>query len=168
MAKKEATIGQPTIQEYVDEYRDLVVSFDTMHLKELVTFTPDSSGVTEGILLGDSFIQKYRSDLEELITTKVYTKDEVSKYVNNPWALSYDLYGSVEYWFLLLDLNNIYSATEFTSRTVKVYDGSLPDVINTILAAEEAFIDVNNAEIDNLDETDINESDDDSDIDEED
>lgn len=167
MAKKEATIGQSTIKDYIDEYRDLEISFDTMHLKELADFPADSSGVTQGILLGDSFIQKYRGDLEELITTKTYDREEISKYIANPWALSYDLYGSVEYWFLLLDLNNIYSATEFTSRTVKVYDGSLPDVINTILAAEEPFIDANDAEIDDYDNTDVNDSDDDDDIEEE-
>jgi hypothetical protein len=163
----EVATGESNITDYIEDYRDLSLSFDTMHLKENATFTADSSGVTDGTLLGDSFIQKYRTDLEDLIMTKTFTKEESAKYMCNPWALSYDLYESVEFWFLLLDLNNMYSATEFTQTTIQIYDGSLPDVVDKILAAEEPFIDNNTAEVDGtLNETDYDDSDDDSNIEE--
>ena len=139
--------GQSSISEYIDEYRDLDISYDRIHLKEVVKFTSDSSGVTDGIILGDTFVDKYRSDLEALVETKVFTRDEIFKYKCNPWRLSYDLYNSVEYWHMLLDLNDMVSATEFTRTTVKVYDGTLPDTINEILMGEEAFIDNNEAEV---------------------
>ena len=157
---------ESTIDEYVEDYRNLNISFDSMHLKEKVQFTPDSSGVTEGILLGDEFIQKYKNDLKDIVVNKTFTQDEFHKYKCNPWALSYDEYDSVEFWFLILELNDLYSATDFTKKTIKLYDRTLPDVVDTILAAEEPFIDANIDEIDGLDETDINESDDDNDIEE--
>lgn len=146
MAEKAA--GESSITEYVDDYRDLSLSFDTLHLKESAEFPADSSGVTKAILLGESFVQKYNKDLEELVQEKTFNADEYAKYMCNPWALSYDLYGSVEFWFLILDLNHMYSAIEFTQRSILIYDGSLPDVIDIILAAEGPFIDNNTAEID--------------------
>lgn len=135
------TIGQYSISDYIDEYRDLEISYERMHLKEAVSFTPDASGVKDGIILGDTFIDKYKHDLKSLVETKTFTRDEVFRYRCNPWRLSYDLYDSVEYWQLLLDLNDMYSATEFTRTTVKVYDDTLPDVVNEILMSEEIFID---------------------------
>lgn len=163
----ETATGESSITEYVDDYRDLSISFDTLHLKESAESPADSSGVTKTILLGESFVQKYKGDLEDLIQEKTFNANEYAKYMCNPWALSYDLYGTVEFWFLILDLNNMYSAIEFTQRSILIYDGSLPDVVDTIIASEEPFIDNNNAEIDGTaNTTDINDSDDDDDIEE--
>lgn len=162
----ESATREASITDYIDDHKDLSISFDTLHLKEKAQFTEDSSGITEGILLGDSFVQKYKGDLDELVVEKTFTADEARKYMNNPWALSYDLYGSVEYWFLLLDLNNMYSAIEFTQKTINVYDASLPDVIDVILASEEDFINTNEAEINGSDDEDVNDSDSDDDIEE--
>ena len=161
----ETTTGESSITDYVDDYRDLSLSFDTLHLKESADSTADSSGVSKMILLGDSIVQKYKNDLEELVQEKTFNANEYAKYMCNPWALSYDLYGTVEFWFLILDLNNMYSAIEFTQRSILVYDGSLPDIVDIILAAEEPFIDNNTAEIDGTAIiTNINDSDDDDDI----
>lgn len=162
----ESATRESSIDDYIEDHKDLNISFDTLHLKEKVQFSEDSKGVTDGILLGDSFVQKYKGDLDELVVQKTFTADEARRYMTNPWALSYDLYGSVEYWFLLLDLNHMYSAVEFTQKTINVYDKSLPDVIDTILASEEDFINSNEAEISGTYDTDINESDDDGDIEE--
>lgn len=139
--------GQSSISEYIDDYRELEISYDRIHLKEAVKFTPDSSGITDGIILGETFADKYRSDLENIVETKVFTRDEIFKYKCNPWRLSYDLYNSVEYWHMLLDLNDMVSATEFTRTTIKVYDDTLPDLINEIMMGEEVFIDNNEDEV---------------------
>lgn len=157
----ESAIRESSITDYIEDYRDLSISYDTMHLKEKESSTLDSSGISEMVLLGDSFIQKYKGDLEDLVLSKTFNREESRKYLNNPWVLSYDLYGSVEFWFLLLELNGMSSAIEFTRKTIKVYDQSLPTVIDTIIAAEEDFINLNAAE---LDDTIANDTDDTSDI----
>lgn len=146
MAEENCT-GESSINDYIEDYRELDISFERMHLKEAVTFSEDTSGVTDGVILGETFIDKYKSDLTNLVETKTFTRDEVFKYKCNPWVLSYDLYGTVEYWQMLLDLNDMYSATEFTRTTVKIYDDTLPDVIDAILMAEETFINYNEEEV---------------------
>lgn len=146
MAEENCT-GESSINDYIEDYRELDVSFDRMHLKEAVTLPQDSTGIIDGVILGETFIDKYRNDLKSLVYTKTFTRDEIFKYKCNPWTLSFDLYGSVEYWQLLLDLNDMYSATEFTRTTVKVYDGSLPEVIDAIMMSEESFIDYNEDEL---------------------
>lgn len=156
----EKSTGQSSINDYIDDYRELEISFDRMHLKEVIEFTADSSGITNGIILGDNFIDKYKHDLKSLIQTKTFTKDEIFLYKCNPWKLSFDLYESVEYWQLLLDLNNMHSATEFTQTTVKVYDDTLPDVINEILMSEEVFINTNEDEVNEKFGVIVNRSDD--------
>ena len=122
------------------------------------------------ILLSDSILEKYQADLDELVETKTFTSKEQHRYDCNPWALSYDLYGTVEFWHLLLELNGMYSITEFTRNTIKVYDASLPDVIGAILSLEEESIDQNNEEIEDqeneVDPDDYDESDSDDDIEE--
>lgn len=156
------------IDEYIEDYRDLDISFDTMHLKETDSFQ-DGSKTRKLMLLGDALTTKYKNDLEELEETKTFTAEEQSKYMCNPWALSYDLYGSVEFWHLLLEVNNMFSITEFTQSTVKVYDGTLPDVIDAILALEEEFIDNNAEELNDsttVSNEDISDTDNDDDIEE--
>lgn len=142
-----SAVRESSIPDYVEDYRNLSINFDKLHFREGVTFSEDRTGTKKGTILGDSLIDKYRNDLEDHITTKTFTIEESSKYHCNPWALSYDLYGTVEYWHLLLDLNDMFSSTEFTLKTVKVYDGSLPDIIDRILALEEGLVNVNIDEI---------------------
>lgn len=146
MAVDNAT-GEALITDYIEAYRDLEISFDRLYLKEKATLSEDSSGINSAIVLGERYTDKYKSDLDDLITMKTFTREEVFKYKCNPWMLSFDLYGTTEFWFLLLDLNDMSSATEFTRTTIKVYDGSLPDVIDAIMANEELFIDNNESEL---------------------
>lgn len=144
-----STVGQYTIQDYIDTYRDQTVSYDTLHLYEAAKFNMDSSGVNYGVLPSDLVTNKYKKDLEEIVITKKYTAVEKIKYKYNPWLLSYDLYGTTEYWFMLLELNHLYSATEFTLDRVKVYKDNLPTLIDTILATERPFINENESELNN-------------------
>lgn len=150
MAVDNAT-GEARISDYIDSYRDLEISFDHLYLKEKATLSEDASGINSAIILGERYTDKYKSDLDDLAISKTFTRDEIFKYKCNPWVLSFDLYGTTEFWFLLLDLNDMSSATEFTRSTVKVYNSSLPDVIDAIMANEELFIDNNEAELSDSD-----------------
>lgn len=156
-----------TINDYIEDYRDLEISFDTMHYKELDKVDLNSESTEKIVLLSDSILEKYRTDLEDIVETKTLTAKEHLRYDCNPWALSFDLYGNVEYWHLLLDLNNMYSITEFTRDKIKVYDSTLPDVIGTILALEEESINQNIDEVEdrenevNIDDYEESDSDDD-------
>lgn len=132
-----------TIKDYINKYRNLDVSYDTLYMKEVNT---TSSG-EQFILPVEPITLKYMTDLEEIVITKTFTGKEERKYFYNPQVLSYDLYGSTQYWYLLLELNEMTSAMEFNRSTIKVYNGSLPAMINAILAAEEKAIKINQSEI---------------------
>lgn len=160
---------ESSIDDFVDSYRDQDVTFDKLHFKELMTSTKTDPIPT--ILISDSILDNYKQELDDILVTKTYTPEEKPKYLYNPWALSYALYGSTAYWWLILQANNLYSATEFNKTTVNVYSDLLPSVVDAILDAEEDAIDKNNRDIESeINEYDDNEnydeSDDDSDIEE--
>ena len=138
-----ATVKESLIADYIEDYNDLEISEDKLHLKETSSLE-DGNIMT---LLTDSILLKYKNDLDEIVETKSLTIQEQTKYFYNPWVLSYDLYGTTEFWFLLLDLNDMHSSAEFTQETIKVYDGSLVNIINAILALEEEFINQNEEEL---------------------
>lgn len=145
---------ESAIDDYIDAYREQDVTFDKLHFKELMTSTKTDS--TPTIIISDSILDNYKKELNDILITKTYTQEEKPKYLYNPWALSYALYGTTAYWWLLLEANNLYSAIEFNKTTVNVYSDLLPSVIDAILNAEEDAIDKNNRDIN----SDLNEFDD--------
>lgn len=83
-----------------------------------------------------SLLNKYRWFLQEIVTNKIRLSDaEWRKYKCAPKSLSFDLYGTTEYWAALLELNNCLSIIDFTNRWVRVYD---PKQINSYV--NEIFI----------------------------
>lgn len=136
-------MADATISDYIESYRNLDTSYDKLYYQELDTL----GNGDKVILLGDSILTKYKKDLESLAVTKTFTSQEENRYFYNPQVLSYDLYGTTQYWHLLLELNNMYSAIEFNQNPILVYSGRFPDMINAILALEEESININSEEI---------------------
>ena len=65
------------------------------------------------------------------------TDDGIISHRYRPKMLSYDLYGTTELWFLLLNLNGCKSIMEFTPKKIKFYDPDrLKSYINEILVLE--------------------------------
>lgn len=156
----EVSTGESTISDYVSDYRNLRISFDKLHLKDIQSLpNKDGSGYEDVLFAGDNVWQKYTEDLEDLVITKTYDRDERRRYICNPWALSYDLYGTTEFWHMLLDLNGVPTALEFRQTKVKVYDQSLREVVDAIMSQESTAIRYNNAEEEKLSLANVNEDD---------
>ena len=65
-------------------------------------------------------------------------EDEFVRYRYNPKMLSYDLYDTTEYWFLLLAINNCVSKIDFTNNTVKIIDPkSISEFVNEVMILED-------------------------------
>ena len=141
--------NENTIKTYIQEYRNLDISYDTLHFLEKHDITENDNTSFSLIEVGDPIYSKYKTDLDEYITEKVLTQEEQRKYFYNPWALSKDLYGTTEFWHMLLELNNMYSAMEFTQEKIKVFTSSISSVIDSIMALEEDFINQNNDSLEN-------------------
>ena len=138
----------PTINEYHKNYNNLDVSYDNLYYKDLANLTSES----KAILLNECVLDNYSGDLDELVVSKTLTPEEQRKYYYNPQILSYDLYGTTQFWSLLLDLNDMTSAIEFNRSIINVYDGRLTTLINAVFALEEKMININT---DSLNDTDI-------------
>lgn len=85
-----------------------------------------------------SLMNKYRHFLQEIVTVKFKMSDEeFRKYKYAPKRLSFDLYGTTEYWSALLELNNCLSISDFNKQWIKAYDPKrLPSYVNEILIKE--------------------------------
>lgn len=102
---------------------------------------------TKQFYIGDNLASEYARFLSNIVTTKDMTDEEFRKYRCNPWRLSDDLYGTTEFWFMLLHLNEMYSATEFTRRKIKIYKAELPDRINDIEVVMDTYSRLNSTSI---------------------
>lgn len=136
------TYRESTLEDFISSYRDTDVTFSKLHYLEKDTL--DSGDL---ILLSNSLLDKYRSELESLINVVTLTTSEYNKYKYNPKLLSYDIYGTTEMWGTILDLNQLHSTTEFYINPVKLYQKGIMNYIDTILNLEKPFTDINTEEV---------------------
>lgn len=82
----------------------------------------------------NSIINKYREAFDPYIVRIELTEEEQRKYRFNPRRMSNDLYNTVEYWEILLYINEMSSCIEFDKQYVNVvYPNNIRDIINDIL-----------------------------------
>ena len=82
-------------------------------------------------------INKYKDYFDKIILTVPLNEDEQNRFRFSPKKLSYELYGTVEYWSMLLYINNCHSILDFEPEKVKVLDpDELQGLINELLIIE--------------------------------
>lgn len=133
-----------TIKEFIEEEQDNDITYKKLHLLENILLPKESD---YSLFLSDAITNRYRKDFDNLIYEKTLTAEERSKYYYNPRMLCYEEYGTTELWHLILDINAMYSVTEFNRPTIKLFDKSITNVISSILALEEQAIAINEDEI---------------------
>lgn len=89
------------------------------------------------------FIHKYRDYLLSVSEEIILTDEEHRKYKYRPKLLSYDLYGSVEYWSMLMIINDIPTISDFNLKKIKYLPTSGLELIETILNKESSFLNKN-------------------------
>ena len=95
----------------------------------------------------ENVTNNYKNFLEYMIDTCTFSNEEYRKYACNPWYLSNDLYGTTELWFMLLHVNEMYSATEFTKKTIKYYKADILRYITEIRAVQDVFLKDNKSDL---------------------
>lgn len=95
------------------------------------------------ILRDESILRKYRKELRE--HTKVITLSTLDhmRYDYKPWLLSHDLYGTMELWIELLDLNEMRSFSQFTEDHVIVFTNDIISILLSIMDLEKEKIALN-------------------------
>lgn len=88
-----------------------------------------------------NIIYDYLDELESAAYTIKLTDLEYLKYEFRPDLLSYDLYGSTDYDFIILALNGLMGPKDFTKKKLKLLrSADMLSILNRIYNAEQNYI----------------------------
>lgn len=92
----------------------------------------------------DNLINDYMDVLQEAAKKVKLTDAEKIKYFYNPDLLAYDIYGSTELDFVIMQMNGIIDPKDFDLPTLKlVYKSDLANIMNRIYSAENVYLTAN-------------------------
>lgn len=127
-----------TMEQQIAEGEARELSFRTLHTYAKINNLVDEDAL---VVPFGSLLNKYRHFLKPLVRDFPLPHLLYLRYRYSPKALSFDLYGTTEYWASLMELNNCISISEFDfEESVKIYDPTkILDMVNEILILEEVI-----------------------------
>lgn len=131
-----------SIRTYLSLYKSQSFKMDDCFYSEYM-----SDNTVKLFNIEENVSNNFKEFLSSMEATWTFNNDEYRKYICNPWYLSNDLYGTTELWFMLLHVNEMYSATEFTKRTIKYYKTDILKYINEIRAVQDNYLRDNKADM---------------------
>lgn len=131
-----------SIETYLSLYKSQSFKMDDCFYTEYMSDTK-----VKLFNIEENISNNYKEFLSSMVETWTFSNEEYRKYHCNPWYLSDDLYGTTELWFMLLHVNEMYSATEFTKRTIKYYNPNITKYITEISSVQDEFLKDNRADI---------------------
>ena len=88
-----------------------------------------------------NIIQDYIEELKDEAITITFTDKEYYKYKYKPRLLSAYLYGSTEFFAIILQLNDIASEKEFTKKSIKLIPAdTMKSLLEKIYIAEQNYL----------------------------
>lgn len=136
--------GASTLTDFIQGYNVESIRINLYYLQQI--FSDDK--MKRKILVNESGIyEKYLEELEANKETVVLSTEEYHKYRYNPKLLSYDIYGTTELWFLILAANEMYTITDFDTRSLYLYNTGILSKIDRIVDLDRIIIEQNAAEI---------------------
>lgn len=134
---------ESTIQEYIDTYNTEELVSSAFFLKQV--FATDSN--RKMLVNFNNLVIKYMPELKEIKIKITLSNEEYAKYKYNPKYLSFDIYGTTELWFLILEANELHSARQFDSKTIYLFRTDIVEKMTRILNLENATRNYNEEEI---------------------
>ena len=95
----------------------------------------------------DMLIDNYTYEINKLKVKYTFTDEEYALYKYNPSRLSDYLYGTCEYAWLLLFVNEMYSVTEFNKRTIYIIKPNDINMLVEILSVMDDIKSTNEADM---------------------
>ena len=133
-----------TIEETIENGNEITLSYiNTAILRKLqMDGTDDSIDVPDSNVCYD-----YLRELLAVADKIELSDDEYAKYKYRPDILSYDLYGTTEYYIYLLMINDMCNIYEFDSKKLLIITKSTLNLaLNSIYRSEQAnIIEFNNS-----------------------
>ena len=132
-----------SIIDQINEGKSLPITDKELRLQSIVRL--DSQNVF--ILNLSSILTPYKYQLKKMIRRYKLSARDNLKYQYKPWALSYDLYGTIELTPLILQINGMVSCSDFYNleEGINLFSGSIIDFINEIMIKEEGRVKRNRA-----------------------
>lgn len=144
-----------SLSDYIQKYKDITLKESNysfvqwMYDNELIE---DDEVLNKNLdyikVLDENIIDQYAYYLKRYVYEVQLTDAEYRKYRCNAHRLSYDIFGTPMLWFMILNLNEMYSESEFNTYRFKMYK---PDVIrhlSEIKLVENDLLDRNKSETD--------------------
>lgn len=124
-----------TMTEQVDEIKSMDISYRVLHPDAIVIDKYSSRNIR---IPFSSITNKYKDALSTIIIQKELTPLEEVTYSFKPKMLSYDTYGTTEFWNDMLVINDAYSVENFRlSGNVNIYDPTkFKRLLNEIMILE--------------------------------
>ena len=122
-----------TIQDLIEQVENKEISYRNLHTTFCIRQNNEVIQVPY-----KSMIREYMDLMSADAITVSLPDDEVRMYKYKPKKLSYDLYGTVELWAALLELNKMYSTMDLTcDKPFLVFNPeTVKEKINEILIQE--------------------------------
>ena len=134
---------ESTIQEYIAQYNSEEIVSSAFFLKQVFSIENNRKMIVNF----NNLVIKYMPELKEIKVKVTLSNEEYAKYKYNPKVLSYDLYGTTELWFLILEANELHSVTQFNSKTIYLFRTDIVEKLSRILNLELETKNYNEEEI---------------------
>lgn len=140
MAETVMTMGQSaTLPEYISSYRLDDLTFSDFFLREVMRFRSGEKIIVQF----NSFLNKYMPEFKSTLVSVNLNEAERLKYRFNPKLLSFDLYGTTELWFMILEVNEIQRIIDFDLKTIILPQRIVVERMVRVKNLEQPIIDYN-------------------------
>ena len=124
-----------TLESFIN-YKNLD---NNVYYKDLSIFEKSIDG--KSVLLSYNILNDYRKELFDFIIQITLTDAEFQKYQYQPKKLAYDLYGSTEYYYMILFINSMTNIKEFNRRRINLMRAKdMSNVLSAIYSSESEYI----------------------------
>ena len=124
-----------TLESFIN-YKNLD---SNVYYKDLSIFEKSIDG--KSVLLSYNILNDYRKEIFDFIIPITLTDEEFQKYQYQPKKLAYDLYGSTEYYYMILFINSMTNIKEFNRRRINLMRAKdMSNVLSAIYSSESEYI----------------------------
>ena len=124
-----------TLESFIN-YKNLD---SNVYYKDLAIFEKSIDG--KSVLLSYNILNDYRKEIFDFVIPITLTNEEFQKYQYQPKKLAYDLYGSTEYYYMILFINSMTNIKEFNRRRINLMRAKdMSNVLSAIYSSESEYI----------------------------
>lgn len=132
-----------TIEGTIQKGREITLLYNNL---SLLTRLSDEEGKNKIDTPMENIIYDYLDELKKVSMMIQLSDEEFLRYQYRPDLLSYDMYGTMTYDYIILALNDIISPKYFTKKKLLMIPSEyIENILSDIYSTEKEYIDYNRA-----------------------